>query len=245
MGGGDPGGSIDIVDAAGLSTPAFEDLYDNVLVPSFPPDELLTLEEFRGGNTGESRTPAFVMVERARPIAAAFGDFDPDSGMLLLAYLATRADRRSLGLGRRLLIHALEGWRQLRPAAVLAEIEDPAAHGTSSFGDPVARVRFYHSVGATRLDLPYCQPALRPGANRVRGMLLISFAAAGDPAGGVPADRLAAYLRGYLAVCEGLSDTAADADADFGPIFARLDALAAGPVPESSLLDDPARQGDP
>jgi GNAT superfamily N-acetyltransferase len=232
-----------IVDVRELSDSSFVDLYENILSPSFPPNELLTLDEFRYADVGEARTPAFAVVDDGLPVAAAFGDYDPDCGIVLLAYLATRADRRSRGVGRRLLVHAQQRWeQQLSPAAFLAEIEDPASHGPSPYGDPVARVRFYQSFGAGRLALPYVQPSLRPGAERVRGMMLISFALAGR-GHQVPAPAVADYLHRYLAGCEGILD--ASSDPDFGPIFARLEAFGDGDVPVEPLVVHAASHPDP
>ena len=95
---------------------------------------------------------------------------------------------------------------------MLAEVEDPTRHeGSAAHGDPTARLRFYRRMGARILPLPHVQPALRPGGERVRGLLLLALRASGDRLAGVesdgtwlvPAEPLRAFLEQYFTEAEG------------------------------------------
>jgi hypothetical protein len=94
---------------------------------------------------------------------------------MLLAYLAVRPGARSKGTGGPLLKETIALWRErFAPRLVVVEVEHPGVHTSDpERGDPVKRLRFYERAGARLLDLPYFQPRLFPGGNRVHGMLLL------------------------------------------------------------------------
>jgi hypothetical protein len=184
-------------------------VYADVLTPAFPPDELVTLDSLRDGiGSGETAIAAILDAPGA-PLAAAVGDWWPDSGILLLSYLAARASERGGGHGSALLGHAQRDWvRRYGAGALLAEIEHPAAHPASAeHGDPVARLRFYARHGGRALDLPYFQPAVRPGGERVYGLILAVLAMTDAVAGAGPelmaVEPLRRFLSGYLEVTDG------------------------------------------
>lgn len=182
---------------AELNDETFDKFYRDVLVPSFPPEELVEPAALRP-TAGAFGT---VVLRDGEPVAGAFGDMFPDSGVLLLSYLAVRPGLRAGGLGRTLLAAELDRWRERAPESlILAEVENPRVHSAGPHGDPLARLRFYDRLGARLLPLWYFQPALRPGASRVRGMLLIAWPPGGDT---VTADLLARFLDEYVAGCEG------------------------------------------
>jgi hypothetical protein len=96
---------------------------------------------------------------------------------MLLGYLAARPGSRGRGVGGQLLEQAVRTWSErYKPCVVLAEVERPDKHRASlTHGDPVGRLRFYQRYGASALDLPYFQPALRADEDRAYGMLLIAL----------------------------------------------------------------------
>jgi GNAT superfamily N-acetyltransferase len=148
---------------------------ERLLVPNFPPDELVDTAELVAG-VAAGTTDVLLTRDGAVPVAVAVGDVFADGRVVLLSYLATGAGARSGGIGRRLLDAALARWTARHdPCLVLAEVEDPAHHRHTRYGDPEARLRFYARCGAEVLDLPYVQPRLRPGAARVPHLLLLAL----------------------------------------------------------------------
>ena len=152
--------------------------YTDVIAPSFAPNELSDVEELRDGVSAGSVNVLAALGDDDRPDAVAVGDWSAGTRVALLSYLAVRPGVRATGVGGRLLAHALVSWRELwQPDLILAEIEHPAAHPAHvSYGDPEARVRFYARHGLRPLQLPYFQPALRPGFDRAYGLMLCLFA---------------------------------------------------------------------
>ncbi|WP_198545950.1 GNAT family N-acetyltransferase [Actinacidiphila yeochonensis] len=190
----------------GPEHPLLERVYDRLLAPAFPADELVSLDELRAG-LAEGTSIAALAADGDRPLGVAVGEWSADSRVLLLAYLSVTAETRSQGIGGTLMSAVLGDWqRRLDPLVTLAEVEHPAAHAADpDRGDPAARVRFYARLGARALDLPYFQPALRPGAVRVPGMLLAVLAVepALREAAAVPGAPVRAWLAEYFEETEG------------------------------------------
>ncbi|GAA2529514.1 GNAT family N-acetyltransferase [Rarobacter incanus] len=183
----------------------FDDIYERVLVPSFPAHELEQpeslwqqiaaggLHAFAARGAG-GRFDSVVMVADHAPVA-------------LVLYLAIDPTGRGSGTGSRLIRFATDfAARDLRADYVLAEVESPARHGPHpTYGDPRARLRFYARQGMRLLDAPYFQPGIGPGAPRVPALLLGLLAAkdAVRTDAGVLAPPLAAFMRSYLVASEG------------------------------------------
>jgi GNAT superfamily N-acetyltransferase len=198
-----------LVECADADDDLFDRFYETVLVPAFPPAELVDIEAARAGY----RDPAagglgVIALVDGEPVGGALSSHSPSSGVLLLDYLAVRGEMRGRGLGTMLIEHLRTVWcPKLRPRAVLAEVEDPAHHSASRYGDPVARLRLYDRAGWSLLPLDYFQPALGPGMSRVRGMLLICL---DSPEHTVPADAVVAFLDEYMTLCEGAEAVRSD-----------------------------------
>ncbi|GAA2388575.1 hypothetical protein GCM10010420_09960 [Streptomyces glaucosporus] len=184
--------------------PLLARVYDDLLVPSFPADEMETLEWLRTRLAEGTAVVTAAVEADGTPVAAAVGEWDPGSRVLLLSYLTVRPGLRSKGLGSLLLEEVAGAWQErFRPLLTLAEVEHPLAHKADrAYGDPAARLRFYARHGARALDLPYFQPALRPGAGRVHGMLLLVLARAagggGREEGTVAPGPVRAFVEDYL-----------------------------------------------
>jgi GNAT superfamily N-acetyltransferase len=173
--------------------------FHSLMTLAFPPEEGMTYEELIAArkSTGTNGT---LLLDGDVPVAGMVTEDYLDGRVVLLAYLVVAAPARNGGLGSQLVSRpfAPEGARE--PPVVLAEIEDPRFHPSNSFGDPVARVRFYDRAGAQLLPLPYCQPSLRPGSPRVDNMLLIAI---GAPEPHLEGTLVADFLEEYYVACEG------------------------------------------
>jgi len=182
-----------------------------LFLSSFLPEELMSCEELRALMLKELCVVTALLDEHGRPSAAAVGEWDPDSKVLLLAYMAVRRDQRSGGLGGRLMAEVSGAWQgRYQPRLTLAEVEHPLAHRADpDRGDGMARLRFYARHGAQVLDVPYFQPSLRPGGKRVYGMLLIALPPLPDrePKGFIDSGPVRGFLTGYFLCCEGAVGT--------------------------------------
>src|SRR2546423_5460254 len=190
--------------------PLLDAVYADVLAPSFPPDELATRADLVDGLAGGGTSLATILDPAGAPLAAAVVEWAAGSGILLLSYLAARPGARGGGYGAALLGYAQRDWLDRYGAvALVAEIEHPAAHdGNAAHGDPAARVRFYARNGGRALDLPYFQPALAPGGQRVYGLILAVLATGAGPAPDrIAAEPLRRFLTEYLIGTEGAVGT--------------------------------------
>lgn len=185
------------------SDPLLESLYTDILARSFPSDELQTAEWLRSGVADGTVLAAAALDSSGAAIGAAIGQWSPWARTLLLAYLAVLPGSRGSGAGGLLLSEVTRAWQQrLQPRATFAEVEHPLANSVSvAYGDPSARLRFYARHGARALDIPYFQPALRPGSGRVYGMLLTVLApapeCAGAHAGTLTPDLVRSFLEAF------------------------------------------------
>ncbi|WP_460406282.1 GNAT family N-acetyltransferase [Actinophytocola sediminis] len=190
-----------IVDLADLGDQAFDQLYDDVLAPSFPETELLGRDVLRAQYLGDpSDFFGSAVLTAGRAVAVALCEHHRASGISLLNYLAVDPGIRQGGHGGRLLRHTLSRWETTDSVAFLAEVEDPRCHPSNDHGDPTARVRFYERHGAALLPLPYFQPSLGPGLARVPNLLLISLR---TREAGLPSAGLTRFLDDNIAACEG------------------------------------------
>lgn len=170
----DPSSGVIVVDRESLVG-----VYEKMLSPNFPDDELITLDEFLA-DVAEGSSTVHVVGDPSDPRAVAVVDVFGESPAVLLSYFATRADQRGRGVGSALLRGLLDDIaRDPRVSVVLAEVEDPRHHEAHDVhGIPAARLAFYGRLGARILDVPYFQAPLRADARPVFGMLLLVL----DPA---------------------------------------------------------------
>ena len=154
-------------------------VYEKLLAPNFPDDELITLDEFLDGVASGSST-VHVVGDPSDPTALAVFERFEGSPAVLLSYFATRADQRGRGVGSALLRGLLDDIdRAPDVSVVLAEVEHPLHHAAHDVhGLPEARLAFYGRMGAMILDVPYFQAPLRDGGRPVFAMLLLVL----DPA---------------------------------------------------------------
>jgi GNAT superfamily N-acetyltransferase len=182
------------------------DFYQRILLPHFDADELETKKSITEG-LRESRTVALVMRAQDGTIAGgAVCDWFPKSHVLLFSYIAVPVEYRERGIGTQLLLAVRGAWAdKLGPRLIVGEVEDPRCYHDTTFGDPAKRVRLYERNGARSLPVPYFQPALRPGRQRVPHLLLMVFGGAEAPPGTLRVDgeRIERFLGEYFELCEG------------------------------------------
>ncbi|TCC34011.1 hypothetical protein [Kribbella speibonae] len=202
---------VEYVDSWHLAPEQLERLYDEVLNPSFPVDELEPRDQLLPRLAQEdSGVCCRVAVDAdGRGVAAIIADIYPAARVLLLAYLAVRSDLRDRGIGSGLARDAVPGWiARYQPALAVAEVEDPRFNADSEaagYGDADLRMQLYDGFGGLILPVPYVQPALTAGAERVRNLLLMVFHAAPEVCHGQRLDPelLVRFLTDYFTVCEG------------------------------------------
>lgn len=209
--------------------------YEQVLLPSFSPGELVPLDALQGGLAIEPRdTDVVVAVDGdGSVVGGAVGDWDGDAGVYLLSYLAVRPTDRSQGVGAQLMDRVRSWWEARGADVVVAEVDDPRHHEVSAYGDPVARLRFYERLGARVLGVRYTQPEVHQGAGRVPGMLLITFPAGPDAgaepiADALPIEILRRFLGNYLALAEDIAGDQLEAAVD--DLVPGLQGLATVPI---------------
>ncbi len=201
-------------------------LYRTVLLPSFPPGELVARDDVKAEDGPEGVDLSFVALDGGEPVACLLGEYYPAGEVLLIGNLASRPDQRGRGVGHALIATALDAWRRALPSAlVLFEVEDPRWHTSTIHGDPVARLRFYAREGARLLDIEHVQPALGPRGERVPHLLLLAL---GATATEVDRSLLHAFLTEYFAVSEGEPDPE---DEQLAALLAQVRPEDGGPLP--------------
>lgn len=176
---------------------------EEVLLPSFPPEELSSREQFELGFRADVFLTMAAFDDAGTPLAAAIGMAPTEPGdVILLTWLAVGERGRGQGIGGTLLDTTLADWQaRYRPYLVVGEVEDPDFHeGSAATGDPRARLRFYYRHGARRIDLPFVMPLANAEATRVDHMMLLAFAgrALTEPDSPRVGQAVERFLRAYL-----------------------------------------------
>lgn len=169
---------MDTVILAETDRGRLEQVYTEILAPSFPDTELVGRDEFVAAGAGGELD---VLVASPRlggdPLGVIVGERHGDG--VLVDWLAVSGATRGGGVGAALIAAGLERWLAGGARLVLGEVERPdlfPAH--PEHGDPARRLAFYERLGATVIDLPYFQPPIAPGSPRLPGLLLVVLAAA-------------------------------------------------------------------
>lgn len=222
---------------------AVSDFYRHVLLPHFPADELETEEAI---TAGLREGGAMALVARApggevvggEVVGGAVCDWFPRSGVLLLSYIAVSAPCRDRGVGRALLEAVRGTWTAgLAPRLIVAEVEDPRHHHDTGYGNPARRASLYQRIGALALPIPFFQPALGDGRNRVPHLMLMVLGGTQAPPGTrwVDGRLVERFLAEYLEACEG---PARPDDADVQRLFAACRQPGGLPLLTPSALPD-------
>lgn len=91
------------MDSVQAGSPLLDVIYQDLLVPTFPAEELGSLTGLHAGMAAGSVVVSVLLDEAERPAGVAVGEWSPECRVLLLAYLAVAIGRRAAGLGGRLL----------------------------------------------------------------------------------------------------------------------------------------------
>ena len=160
-----------VEEASGLELSA---VHADILSPSFPLHELMTLERLTDEVENGTTSVRVVRDQDGVLAGTAIGTWYAEARVLLIDYLALRPGQRGGGLGGELLSSSVEAWAaEYDPCIVLAEVEHPDHHDAHpQHGDPEARLRFYARQGARLLPLPYFTPGVGNGKPRTGGMML-------------------------------------------------------------------------
>lgn len=184
--------TVTLDDARALPPSGWAAIHSSLLVPAFPDDELVDVDTFMAYREDE-RADVVVAHQDERLAGVAVVMVQQQCGSALLSHLATDAQTRGGGVGGALLRHAIR-----RHDPLFMEIEDPDVHVDRGWGDPRRRVAFYHRHGVVAVDVPFFQPPIAPGRERVDGMLLgLSTSTVGDPA--ELADLVRCFVMSYMA----------------------------------------------
>lgn len=196
-------------------------IYDELLETCFPDTELVTRSDFiSAGVTGELD----VLVARS-PEGSFEGVIiaERHGAGVLVSWLAVSGTARGAGTGGELYRCGLERWLNLDGVCVIVgEVERPdlfPAH--PRYGDPARRLSFYERHGVTVLDMPYYEPPLREGADRLRGLLLVVLAGTG--AGSAPRVLSPAETAGVRDVLVATLGPALPGDDETARIYAAVD----------------------
>ncbi|MDM7832500.1 GNAT family N-acetyltransferase [Cellulomonas edaphi] len=195
-----PEADLELVPLGAATARQVWEFHDALLARTFPADELESFEELArslGDGTGGT-----LALDDGRVVGGVVDERYNDARVRLLSYLVVDPSTRGHGLGARLVHLSVAG---AQGALVVGEIEDPRRWPTTATSDPAARVRFWARLGCRVLPLPYVQPRLAPGGDRVRHLLLVVIPPEGDAAPeSVPGPTVAAFLREYFCVTEGV-----------------------------------------
>ncbi len=207
--------ALRIVETKDVSVIELESLYDEILARSFRPAELESRAKVLKALAGDKSVPGGLLAVNPTGliVGAIIGDWFGDCRVMLISYLAVRAEFRGCGIGKLLLAEAFALWRErFVPALILGEVEDPRyyrEHDPMGFGDADARLRLYGALGARILAMPYFQPALSQHQPRVYNLLLMVFEA--DPSvmkgdNAVDGEIVGCFIDENLARSEGRAD---------------------------------------
>jgi GNAT superfamily N-acetyltransferase len=198
-------------------------LYRDVLAPTFAPEELDPAASIAASLTPGGAGLAWAALADDEVVGGLVAERHPDADTVLVGYLAVRSDQRDRGLGGELM-DQFRAHCETDPAVRLAvgEVHDPRRH-TDGADRAEDRLRFFARQGARVLDVPFIQPAVRPGGARVPGFLLLALyvdPSITAPDGGVPAETVARFVRSYYEVTEG---TTAPFDPELAALLERIE----------------------
>ncbi len=184
-----------------VSAARYDEIYREILHPSFRPDELDPPSAVFDALAPDGRfqPSGLCAFDGDTPVGCVLAYPFPLSRVLLIGYVAVRSGYRGRGVGALLLDSAAQKWFGTADfTLVLAEVEDPRHHPVAGDIDPTRRVNFYARRGARVVLGPYFQPRLgEAGKKRVYDVFLtvLNSGSAGDS---VRAAQLESFLLEYF-----------------------------------------------
>ena len=187
-----------------------ERFHRDVLEVSFSPDETVALDALAATIQGGAALVTVALGDDAEILGGIVGDWFDEQRVLLISYLAVRPELRGQSIGTDLRGRAATTWPSQKQAhLVVGEVHDPRVWDGVGGDQSVARLRLFERFGARLLHVPFIQPRLRPGTERVSGFLLLVFLVddailvGGDGGEGIPARLIGDWIRSYYALAEG------------------------------------------
>jgi predicted N-acetyltransferase YhbS len=185
-----------------VSASLIEDVYHEILEPSFGPDELDTLDTLVDG-LAKSEVWGLCALDGETPIGCVLGYPFRESKVLLVGYLTVKSCLRGGGIGGRLMDQTQQRWSGKDDLTlVVAEVEDPRRYPVIGDIDPKRRADFYARRGAQVVVGPYFQPRLdEDGRKRVYDLFLTVLSGSGEaitPENSVWGEQLANFLLEYF-----------------------------------------------
>ena len=184
---------------------------DEVFVESFPPSDHAGYDVLADAIVdGDDRRGCVLAVEEDGTVTfGCIADYDEETRVFLMAYLASRPDRRNQGIAAEIMAEfAAVSFDAVKPSLCLGEVDDPLAVPEGEYGDPIARLRLYERFGLNIVWFPYVLPSVGDAERHPGSLLLCSYV---DPemvelVDGivtVPSSVVDQYMRGYFESCEG------------------------------------------
>jgi GNAT superfamily N-acetyltransferase len=185
---------------SGVGATLIDDIYREILEPSFGADELDTLDALRDGlaEGGSYEAWGLCALDGEKPVGCVLGYPYTGSQVLLIGYVSVKPGLRGRGIGDLLLDEAQQRWYG-KPdlTLVMAEVEDPRRHPVVGDIDPKRRATFYGRRGVQVVVGPYFQPRLDgEGNKRVYDLFLTVLS--GSNKDSVPAGQITAFLLEYF-----------------------------------------------
>ncbi|MEA2419155.1 MAG: hypothetical protein QOE60_1361 [Thermoleophilaceae bacterium] len=187
-----------------------ERFHRDVLEPSFSADETVALEALAASIRLGNALVTVGLGEEGEVLGGIVGDWFDGQRVLLISYLAVRPDLRGQSIGTDLRGRAVETWPGQKPAhLVVAEVHDPRVWDGVGGDQSVARLRLFERFGARMLDVPFVQPRLQPGTDRVSGFLLLAFLVdeailvGAEDGEGIRSRLIGHWIRSYYELAEG------------------------------------------
>lgn len=188
-----------------VSASLIDDIYREVLEPSFGPDQLNTLDTVRDELTegGSYEAWGLCALDGEMPVGCVLGYPFKGSHVLLIGYVTVKPGVRGRGIGDLLMDEAQQRWYgKADLTLVVAEIEDPRRHPVVGDIDPKRRATFYARRGAQVVVGPYFQPRVDgEGKKRVYDVFLTVLSGSSEvisPENSVPAGQLTDFLLEYF-----------------------------------------------
>ena len=196
-------------------------LYDELLLQSFPADELESREtmlQCLGMGRSENGSAEAVVVldeDSDTPIACAINYWYAGGRSCLLGYLAVARHRRRQGIAAQLLSKVTSTWqRDLGCDLAVVEIENPRYYPGE---EPLARLRMYKPFCLGVLDIDFVVPLVDPMARRAEGFLLAVLHTSRTGLGGdgrsVKATFVEEFIHSYFLAAQGKEGTSDDQEA--------------------------------
>ncbi len=228
-----------------VSASRYDEIYREILHPSFRPDELDPPNAVFDAMAPRRRYQAsgLCALDGGTPVGCILAYPFPLSQVLLIGYVAVKSGYRGRGVGALLLDAAAQQWFGTADfTLVLAEVEDPRHHPGAGDIDPTRRVNFYARRGARVVLGPYFQPRLGgAGKKRVYDVLLTVLSGCG-PENSIRAAQLTSFLLEYFRGSGEGADWPRSDDEEGNRLLAwyrRRDMVALSPIGDYARIDIP------